>query len=129
MHCVVSSMKIPLIYRHYGDTAKAARYAFATLSSNDDPMMCEAIFKRSEEVLKNYLPGENCCQTERLLSEQVVVCSMRVNFFDFETSNHATSTNSKLVGLLLKKQEQAQNQLFKAISRLQTFRRLKSTPG
>ena len=118
----------PAVYRQYGDTARAARYAFATLSSGDNPLMREAIFKRSEEALKNYLPNESHCQTERLLAEQIVLCSLRLSFFDYETANHAMSTNSKLIGLLLKRQEQAQNQLFRAMSKLETFRKLKSNP-
>ena len=118
----------PAVYHQYGDTARAARFAFATLSSGDNPLAREAIFKRSEEALKNYLPGESHCQTERLLAEQIVLCSLRLSFLDYETANHATSTNSKLVSLLLKRQEQAQNQMFRAISKLEKFRTLKVKP-
>ena len=114
------------VYQHLGDVAKAARLAFATLCSDDSPLGREAIFKHSEELLKKYLPTEDHCPTEALLAGQIVVSSMRVNYFDFQSSNYATSTNVKLIGLLLKQQEQAQTQLFRAITKLETFRRLRS---
>ena len=120
--------KNPSFYRHYGDTARAARLAFAKLASEDSPLGREAIFKNGEELLKSYLPGDEHCPTERILAEQIVVSYQRANYFDYESSNYATSTNSKLVTLLLKKQEQSQNQLYKAINKLETFRRLKAKP-
>ena len=118
----------PAVFNHYGDLARTARYAYAALSGNEDPLAREAVFRRSEEAIKKYLPNDNHCQTERLLAEQIVLCSLRLNYLDFETSNYATSTNSKLVGLLLRRQEQAQNQLFKAVAKRETFLRLKSKP-
>ena len=118
----------PGVFRCYGDTAKAARRAFAALASENDPLVRESIAKHGEEMLQKYLPGDDHCQTERILAEQVVVSYLRANYFDYESSNHAMSTNSKLVNLLLKKQEQAQNQLFKALSKLETFRRLNAKP-
>ena len=118
----------PAVYNHYGDLARTARYAYATLSGNEDPLAREAVFRRSEEAIKKYLPKDDHCQTERLLAEQIVLCSLRLNYLDYETCNHATSTNSKLVGLLLRRQEQAQNQLFKALAKRETFLRLKSKP-
>ena len=120
--------KNPSFYRHYGDTARAARFAFATLASEDSLLGREAIFKHSEDLLERYLPGDEHCPTERILAEQIVVSYQRANYFDYESSNFATSTNAKLVGLLLKKQEQSQNQLYKSINKLETFRRLKAKP-
>ena len=124
--------KNPSVYRHYGDIAKAARYAFATLSSgDDDPVDCgKRYLRRSEEALKQYLPDDGCCQTERVLAEQVVVCSMRLNFFRrSKPCNHAVEHEiQSWSDYSSRSKNKAQNQLFKALSRLQTFRRLKSTP-
>jgi len=114
----------PAAYRHYGDTAKAARIAFATLSAGDSLVAREAILKHSDELLNGYLE-DGCCNTERILCEQVVLSHMRVNYFDGQSATD--STNPKLVGLLLKQQEQAQNALFKAITKLADFRRLKAS--
>lgn len=118
----------PFIYKTLGDTALAARRGFADLMAEHHPVSREAIAKQSEALLKEYLPGDGHCPTERILAEQVVVSYLRVNFFDFQSSNHAMSTNMKLSNLLLKKEEQAQNSLQKALSKLETYRRLKSKP-
>jgi len=116
----------PQVYREFGDLAKAARYGFAKLSCPDSPLQCESILARAEETLAKYLPEGADSPTEQILAEQIIVCSMRVNYYDFQTSNYATCDNPQFVTLLLRKHEVAQNQLFKAISKLQNYRRLKS---
>jgi hypothetical protein len=114
------------VYRKFGDLAAAARYGFAKLSCPDSPLQCESIFRRAEETLAKYLPEGTDSPTESILAQQIVVCSMRVNYFDYQSSNYATCENVQFVTLLLRKHEIAQNQLFKAISKLQEYRRLKS---
>jgi hypothetical protein len=116
----------PEVYRKFGDLAKAARYGFAKLACPDSPLQCESIFRRAEEMLAQYLPEGADSPTESILAQQIVVCSMRVNYYDYQTSNYATCENVQFVTLMLRKHEIAQNQLFKAISKLQTYRRLKS---
>jgi len=114
----------PEIYRQVGDLARAARYGWAGMAAGDSALQREAIFRRGEEVMARYKGDRDICPTEEVLIEQIVVCSMRVNYFDFQTANHAESENTKLANLLLKKHESAQNQLYKAMAQLENYRRL-----
>ena len=115
----------PDLYRHYGDVARTARFAWAKLAADDDPLIRESIFRAAEELKSRYSLDPDACPTEEMLVEQIVVCWLRANYYQLQDTRQSNSNNTKLVSLTLRRHEQAQNQLFKAIDQLEMFRRLK----
>ena len=117
--------KHPEIYQSAGDLFKAAIHSWTCLAGDDSPLHHASVYARAMQTKRDCLRDAGDCPIERILVEQLVVCTTRLEVYCCQEVLSAESNNTKLVKLILSKLESAQLQLHRAIDKLDTFRRLR----
>lgn len=115
----------PHIYNVFGDTASLARGLLIDLLGAGNPIYAQSIQIKTEELLERYREVCDTCPTEGILIEQVVVNKLRLDFYDCKSPNYADGAVPKLVKMMQDRHSSAQSQLYRAIGKLEEFRRLK----
>ena len=115
----------PELYTVFGDAAKLARGRLADLIGADNPLYVQSILIKTDELLDRYREGRETCPTEDILIEQVVINKMRLDYFDCQSPNYAEGAVPRLVKMMQDRHASAQAQLYRALSKLETFRSLK----
>lgn len=115
----------PEIYIKVGDTAKLAREQLINLYGEGDPVRIQSVLIKTDQLLESHRAGRATCPTEEILIEQVIVNKLRLDYLDYSSPNYVDGAVPKLVKMMQQRHASAQAQLYRAIEKLETFRRLK----
>lgn len=118
--------KRPGTFEKFGDLAGHARRMLADLAAGDDPILAASFLLNSEKLSDKYKEDRDVCPTEEILIEQIVICRLRLDFYDTQSVAYAVGDNPRLVKVMQGRHESAQSQLYRALNQLERFRKLKA---
>ncbi len=114
----------PAIWKQYGDIAAQAERSWVVLASGKDLQLRECLVLQAA-ALREELAGPDPSTVERLLVERIVICWLKVSYFDaMEAQATSEGESLKLALYRGKRQEQAQRMYLTSLAALTSLRKL-----